>query len=52
VPNVTKPGSLNFLEPSGPVQDGNGIALPFIVLERYNDITVSLNMHAINLKIS
>ena len=26
---VTKSGNLNFLEPSGPVQDCNGTALPF-----------------------
>ena len=29
VPNVLKYGSLNLLEPSGPVQGCNGIALPF-----------------------
>jgi len=29
---VTKSGSLNFLEPSGPVQACNGIALPFTFL--------------------
>jgi len=29
VPIVLKSGSLNLLEPSGPVQDCNGIALPF-----------------------
>jgi hypothetical protein len=28
VPIVLKSGSLNFLEPSGPVQACNGIALP------------------------
>ena len=28
---VTKSGSLNFLEPSGPVQDCNGTALPFFL---------------------
>jgi hypothetical protein len=28
VPIVFKPGSLNLLEPSGPVQACNGIALP------------------------
>jgi len=27
--NVLKSGSLNLLEPSGPVQACNGIALPF-----------------------
>jgi hypothetical protein len=27
-PTVLKSGSLNLLEPSGPVQDCNGIALP------------------------
>ena len=29
---VTKSGDLNFLEPSGPVQAGNGTALPFFIL--------------------
>jgi len=29
-PIVLKPGSLKLLEPSGPVQACNGIALPFI----------------------
>ena len=28
---VTKSGSLNFLEPSGPVQACNGTALPFLL---------------------
>jgi len=28
VPVVWKPGSLSLLEPSGPVQDCNGMALP------------------------
>jgi hypothetical protein len=32
VPIVLKSGSLNFLEPSGPVQDCNGFALPYIIL--------------------
>jgi hypothetical protein len=31
VPIVLKSGSLNLLEPSGPVQDCNGIALPFFL---------------------
>jgi len=31
VPIVLKSGSLNLLEPSGPVQACNGIALPFIL---------------------
>jgi len=30
VPTVLKSGSLNLLEPSGPVQACNGIALPFL----------------------
>ena len=29
VPTVLKSGSLNLLEPSGPVQACNGISLPF-----------------------
>ena len=32
VPIVLKSGSLNLLEPSGPVQACNGIALPFTML--------------------
>ena len=32
VPNVFKSGSLNLLQPSGPVQVYNGIALSFILL--------------------
>jgi len=31
VPTVFKSGSLNLLEPSGPAQACNGIALPFTV---------------------
>ena len=31
VPNVLKSGSLNLLEPSGPVQACNGIALPLLI---------------------
>jgi hypothetical protein len=30
VPIVLKSGNLNLLEPSGPVQACNGIALPFL----------------------
>jgi hypothetical protein len=30
VPIVLKSGSLNLLEPSGPVQACNGIALPYL----------------------
>jgi hypothetical protein len=30
VPIVLKPGSLTLLEPSGPVEACNGIALPFV----------------------
>ena len=32
MPSVLKCGSLNLLEPSGPVQACNGIALPFLPL--------------------
>jgi hypothetical protein len=32
VPNVLNSGSLNFLEPSGPVQACNGIALPLCIV--------------------
>jgi hypothetical protein len=32
VPTVLEYGSLNLLEPSGPVKACNGIALPFISL--------------------
>jgi len=48
VPNVLKSGSLNLLEPSGPVQDCNGIDLPLplpllsattsTTLERYTKV--------------
>ena len=31
----TKSGSLNFLEPSGPVQACNGSVLPFVMLNRF-----------------
>jgi len=31
VPIVLKSGSLNLLQPSGPVQACNGIALPFFM---------------------
>ena len=33
VPTVLKSGSLNLLEPSGPVQACNGIALPFTAIK-------------------
>jgi len=32
VPIVLKSGSLNLLEPSGPIQACNGIALPYCTL--------------------
>ena len=32
MPTVLKSGSLNLLEPSGPVQTCTGIALPFILI--------------------
>jgi hypothetical protein len=39
VPIVLKPASLNLLEPSGPVQACNGIALPFLpVLNYFQDV--------------
>jgi len=38
VPIVLKSGSLNLLEPLGPVEACNGIALPFTVL-------LSLSLH-------
>jgi len=37
VPIVFKSGSLNLLEPSGPVQACNGIALPFTFCLRTKD---------------
>jgi hypothetical protein len=37
VPIVLKSGSLNLLEPSGPVQACNGIALPLLKLEVDDD---------------
>ena len=36
MPIVLKSGSLNLLEPSGPVQACNGIALPFTFTLLYN----------------
>jgi hypothetical protein len=36
VPIVLKPGSLKLLEPSGPVQACNGIALPFFTIWQAN----------------
>ena len=35
VPNVSKSGSLSLLEPSGPVQACNGVALPYILCEKF-----------------
>jgi len=43
VPIVLKSGSLNLLEPSGPVQACNGIALPFLHLLGAR-LSCSLNM--------
>ena len=42
---VTKSGNLNFLEPSGPLQACNGIALPSIYITRLasNEIFSPLN---------
>ena len=37
MPTVLKSGSLNLLEPSGPLQACNGIALRFSFLWRYSD---------------
>jgi hypothetical protein len=44
VPIVIKSGSLNLLEPSGPVKVCNGIALPFysFLLEAESTTTVKL----------
>ena len=38
VPTVLKSGSVNLLEPSGPVQACNGIALPFTVVIYLNTV--------------
>jgi hypothetical protein len=38
---VLKYGSLNLLEPSGPVQACNGIALPFTVQRRLTELFTS-----------
>jgi hypothetical protein len=43
VPTVLKSGSLNLLEPSGPVQAYNGIALPLHSLLYYSAETCSSN---------
>ena len=40
VPTVLKHGSLNLLEPSGPVQTCNGIALPLLFFQgRFSEVT-------------
>ena len=46
MPIVLKSGSLNLLEPSGPVQACNGIALPFtfFTLEYYVLTTYKYNL--------
>jgi len=41
VPNVLKSGSFSLLEPTGPVQACNGIALPFRVKRRLNELVPS-----------
>jgi len=40
VPFFLKSGSLNLLEPSGPVQTCNGIDLPFLVVLCYSSLVV------------
>ena len=40
VPIVLKSGSLSLLEPSGPVQACNGIALPFTMAEKHSKVYV------------
>ena len=44
MPTVLKSGRLNLLEPSGPVQACNGIALPLPVLNHGSSIVSSLSL--------
>ena len=46
---VTKSGSLNFLEPSGPVQACNGTALLFIAVDSVNGQTYVFGNHVSSL---
>ena len=47
VPIVLKSGSLSLLEPSGPVQACNGIALPLLCLTSGNVVMSSFSMGCI-----
>jgi hypothetical protein len=42
VPIILKSGSLNLLEPSGPVQACNGLALPFTFMCNKNIMKTSI----------
>jgi len=49
---VTKSGSLNFLEPSGPVQACNGTALPLLaqsIVAESNDLSQAFLISAMKL---
>jgi hypothetical protein len=43
VPIVLKSGSLNLLEPSGPVKACNGIALPFTAIIKLHSYTLIID---------
>ena len=53
MPVVLKSGSFNLLEPSGPVQACNGIALPFILdilklsLISYEELQCSVDVYCV-----
>jgi len=49
VPIVLKSGSLSFLEPSGPAQACNGIALPLPLLGLFSvgNAVVALSIHSL-----
>jgi len=49
---VMKSGSLNFLEPSGPLQACNGTALPFYILWVRGAGTVFCSWHETQLNVS
>ena len=49
VPLSRKSGSLNFLEPSGPLQACNGTAVPFYIMMQYNHQDTNLWITTVSL---
>jgi len=47
---VTKSGSLNFLEPSGPVEACNGTALPFTYITMYGSLNVKFRASVVHIR--